>query len=153
MDIYAAAQRLAKLLSFDYSWPHTRGRHRVDAYPETKMISLIVIATKLAHPFDDIIRVPETMIDSSALRLDWEAWQQIMTEEPTKAFRKGEEAKVTEMDALTMSEKKLDDYLDWYQRTWIDDKDPKGEFTLPASCARLFEAHLLTSNDSVTAAS
>jgi RNA polymerase I-specific transcription initiation factor RRN7 len=134
VDVYAAAQRLAKILKLDLSWPNNRVRHRIESYPETQVISLIVIATKLAHPFDDIIRVPDSMKDSSALRVDWDAWQQNMREEAPRTFRKGEEVKVTETDALTMNGEKLDDYLDWYQRTWIDDKDPKSECALPWSC-------------------
>lgn len=127
MDTYAAARRLGKILDCNYSFPDKLGRHDITAYPEVQILSLIVIATKLCHPFDDIVRVPESLVDSSALRIDWNAWQDIMHEKPVKGFRKGEHVGVTDADVFEMNDEKLDEYLDWYQRTWIDDRDPKGK--------------------------
>lgn len=127
VDIYAAARRLGKILHYDYSFPDKLGRHGITAYPEVQIVSLTVIATKLCHPFDDILRVPESLTDSSALKIDWARWRDIMREKPVNGFRKGEQVEVTDADVFQMSEKKLDEYLDWYQRTWIDDRDPKGE--------------------------
>ncbi len=134
MDIYAAARRLGKILDIDFSFPNNLGRHRVTAYPESQIMSLIVISTKLCQPFDDIVRVPESVIDPSGLRLHWEEWQEIMAEKLPKGLRRGEEIKVTDEDVLKMNGKKLDDYLDWYRRTWIDDDDPKRESTLRKLC-------------------
>ncbi len=127
MDIYAAARRLGKLLEFDFSFPNKLGRHSITAYPEIQIISLIITATKLCHPFDDIVRTPESLTDPSTLRIDWGIWQEIMSERPIDGFKKGEQIKVTDADAFRMSGKKLDEYLNWYQRTWIDDRDPKRE--------------------------
>jgi RNA polymerase I-specific transcription initiation factor RRN7 len=130
VDIYAAARRLGKILYYEYSFPDKLCRHGITAYPEVQILSLIVIATKLCHPFDDIVRVPESLTDSSAIRIDWDGWRDIMREKPVKGFRKGEQVEVTDADVFQMSEKKLDEYLDWYQRTWIDDRDPKCELVL-----------------------
>ena len=127
MDTYAAARRLGKILNFNHSFPDKPRRHSVTADPETRLLSLIIIATKLCHPFDDIVRVPESLTDPSVLRIDWNVWQDIVSEKPVKGFRKGEQVKVIDADVFQMSDKKLDEYLDWYQRTWIDDRDPKGK--------------------------
>ena len=51
-----------------------------------------------------------------------------MAEAPTKGLKRGEEIKVTDADVMKMSGKQMDDYLDWYQRTWIDDRNPKSMF-------------------------
>lgn len=48
-----------------------------------------------------------------------------MGERSSDGLKQGDEIKVTDADVLDMSEKKMDDYLDWYQRTWIDDRDAK----------------------------
>lgn len=48
-----------------------------------------------------------------------------MAEAPTKGLKRGEEIKITDADVMKMSGKQMDDYLDWYQRTWIDDRNPK----------------------------
>jgi RNA polymerase I-specific transcription initiation factor RRN7 len=54
-----------------------------------------------------------------------------MKKPPIKGLRRGDEIKVTDEDVLSMGPRKIDDYLDWYQRTWMDDRDPKGISPLP----------------------
>jgi hypothetical protein len=91
-------------------------------------MSLIVIATKLSHPFDDIERAPQSEVDPTTVKVDWEKWRETMTETPTKGLKRGEEIKITDGDVMKMSGKQMDDYLDWYQQTWIDDRNPKSSF-------------------------
>jgi RNA polymerase I-specific transcription initiation factor RRN7 len=135
VDIYIAARRLAKLLKTDYSFPSNLAKHSVTVYPESQIISLVVIATKLSQPFDEIVRAPESIADPSSLTIDWGDWIQAMKEAPKDGIRRGHEIKVTDDDVFKMSDKKLDDYLDWYQRTWIDDNGnskcecPAGQYT------------------------
>lgn len=88
-------------------------------------MSLIVIATKLSQPFDHISRYPVGESDPSTVQIDWAKWAEIMAEPPTDGLNRGEEIHVTDADVLGMSEKAMDDYLDWYQGTWIDDRRPK----------------------------
>jgi RNA polymerase I-specific transcription initiation factor RRN7 len=40
-------------------------------------MSLIVIATKLSHPFDDVDRVPQSEIDPTTVKVDWVKWRKI----------------------------------------------------------------------------
>lgn len=127
MDIYAAARKLGRILEMDFSFPSTFQRHMVTANPEIQIISLIIIATKLCQPFDDIIRVPESVTDPSGLRLDWEIWSEIMTERLPQGLKRGQEINVTDSDVFRMKGTELDDYLDWYQRTWVDDNDSKSK--------------------------
>jgi RNA polymerase I-specific transcription initiation factor RRN7 len=127
VDIYAAARKLGRILEMDFSFPSTFQRHMVTANPEIQIISLIIIATKLCQPFDDIIRVPESVTDPSGLRLDWEIWSEIMTERLPQGLKRGQEINVTDSDVFRMKGTELDDYLDWYQRTWVDDNDSKSK--------------------------
>jgi RNA polymerase I-specific transcription initiation factor RRN7 len=127
VDIYAAARKLGRILEMDFSFPSTFQRHMVTANPEIQIISLIIIATKLCQPFDDIIRVPESVTDPSGLRLDWEIWSEIMTERLPQGLKRGQEINVTDSDVYRMKGTELDDYLDWYQRTWVDDNDSKSK--------------------------
>lgn len=92
------------------------------------MMSLIIIAVKLSHPFDDIDRIPETDADPTILKIDWPKWIRTMEERPSRGLKRGEEVKVIDADVWTMNAKKIDDYLDWYQRTWVDDRDPKSMY-------------------------
>jgi RNA polymerase I-specific transcription initiation factor RRN7 len=120
---------MATLLELDFSFPILRKKtHVVSGYPEVQLMSLIVIATKLSHPFDDVERLPETEADPTMVKVDWTIWRKIMAERPTKGLKRGEEIKITDEDVMAMSGKHMDGYLDWYQRTWIDDRNPKSKF-------------------------
>jgi RNA polymerase I-specific transcription initiation factor RRN7 len=126
VETYPAVRRLASLLKIDFSFPTLQKRsHGIIAYPEVQLMSLIVIATKLSQPFDNITRDRESELDPTSVKIDWEKWRQIMTEPLSDGLRRGEEIKVTDLDVFGMNDKKLDDYLDWYQRTWIGDQNPK----------------------------
>lgn len=126
VEIYPAAIRLAKLLDIDFCWPVTTKKLQgVSAYPELQLMCLIIIATKLSNPFDDIDRFPEDDSDPSIVRIDWSKWVRTMEERPSRGLKRGDEIKVSDTDVWSMNAKKMDDYLDWYQRTWIDDRDPK----------------------------
>lgn len=135
VEIYPAVRHLAELLGIGFSWPPVNKRMKsLSAYPEIQMISLIVIVTKLAHPFDDIPRHPESDSEPTTVRMDWQKWTRTMAEPPSRGLKRGEEIKVTDMDIPNMNAKKMDDYLDWYQRTWVGDSDPK----IPEQLLELF---------------
>lgn len=91
---------------------------------------LIVVATKLSHPFDNITRHPENESDPTTIKIDWEKWRQIMAEGKTDGLRRGEEIKIKDSDVIGMNEKEMDNYMDWYQRIWIDDRNPKSMLQL-----------------------
>jgi len=93
-------------------------------------MSLVVIATKLCHPFDNIVRFPESEADPTTVKIDWQKWTQIMGEKFSDGLARGEEMKITDANVFTMTDHKLDEYLNWYQRTWIDDRDPKSMHSL-----------------------
>jgi RNA polymerase I-specific transcription initiation factor RRN7 len=111
-------------ISFSFPTQHVRG-HNVTAYPEIQLISLIVIATKLSHPFDDIPRLPVSESDPTVTKINWTTWASIMTEKSEPGLKRGQELNVKDTDVWNMDGKKIDDYLDWYQRTWVDDRIPK----------------------------
>ena len=90
-------------------------------------MSLIVIATKLSQPFDQIRRYPKDESNPSTLQIDWGKWAQIMTEIPSDGLVRGEEIYVTDAAVPNMSEKAMNDYLDWHQNNWVDDRTPKSK--------------------------
>lgn len=126
VEIYPAVRRLGRFLDFDFVYSVSQKKvHEIRAYPEVQIVSLIVLATKLCHPFDDIDRTPESDLDPTTLKMDWAKWRRVVSRTPLEGLRSGDEVKITDEDVLGMNERKMDDYLDWYQRTWIDDRDPK----------------------------
>ncbi|KAI6710468.1 hypothetical protein JHW43_007006 [Diplocarpon mali] len=68
-----------------------------------------------------------TMMFSSAMKIDWGKWMKATTSESPEGFVKGEEIRAQDSDVWNMNADKLDDYMDWYQNTWIDDRNPKSE--------------------------
>jgi RNA polymerase I-specific transcription initiation factor RRN7 len=126
VEIIPAVRRLADLLDISFSFPvHNAKSYSVASYPEIQLISLIVIAIKLSQPFDDIRRLPTSESDLTSVRIDWKQWAQIMRERQIPGLRRGEELKVKDTEVWNMNAKKIDDYLNWYQSTWIDDREPK----------------------------
>ncbi len=106
--------------------------HQVTAYPEIQLVSLIVIATKLSHPFDEIPALSTSESDPTVMKIDWEKWAQIMAQKDPEGIKRGREIYVTEEDVCDMNEKNMDAYLDWFQRTLIDDnKQRKSMFLGP----------------------
>lgn len=95
------------------------------SYPEIRLMSLIIVATKLSQPFDDIARFSESESDPSTVQIDWARWAEIMAEPPTDGLRKGKEIHVMDQEVVGMSEKAVDDYLDWFQENWLDDRPPR----------------------------
>lgn len=114
------------MLDVDFTYPilHKKNYGSL-AYPEIQLMCLIVIATKLSQPFDDIVRVPVSESDPATVKIDWTKWREIMAEKESPGLKRGEEMKIKDADIIGMSDKKMDDYLDWYQRTWTDDNNPK----------------------------
>jgi RNA polymerase I-specific transcription initiation factor RRN7 len=115
------------MLEIDFAYPISQNRQFDVSYPEIQLMSLIVVATKLSHPFDDVVRHPESDSDPTTVKIDWSKWQEIMLDKPHEGLKRGDEIHVKDVDVALMSEKQMDDYMDWYQRTWIDGAEPKSE--------------------------
>jgi RNA polymerase I-specific transcription initiation factor RRN7 len=81
------------------------------------------------HPFDNIPRIPTNAGEPATMKLDWDDWMKTMAEEPPEGLKKGKEILITENDVIDMNDLKVDDYLDWYQKTWIDERDAKRMWT------------------------
>lgn len=126
VEIYPAVRRLATMLGIEFTYLISEKTRQLEiSHPEIQLMSLIVVATKLSHPFDDVVRHPEGEFDPTTTKIDWSKWQEMMIDKPQEGFKRGEEIHVGDTDVASMSEKQMDDYLDWYQRTWVDDTEPK----------------------------
>ncbi|EBA27336.1 RNA polymerase I specific transcription initiation factor Rrn7, putative [Aspergillus fumigatus A1163] len=126
VDVYPAVKRLQSLVGFRFEFPTTvPGRSRPLHLPEVQLITLIVISTKLFFPFDDIKRYPVSTREPSAQVLDWKLWGQVQRhfdrrETAGGRIGKGNEILVTEKDVFDMTPAQLDEYMDWYETSWLD---------------------------------
>lgn len=132
MEVIPAVRRLADLLDINFSYPLRNAKsYNVAAYPEIQLISLIVIATKLSQPFDNISRLPTSESDFTTMKINWKAWAMTMVDRGGDQIKRGEELRVKDTDVWNMDQGGMDDYLDWYQRTWIDDRELKSTKFFP----------------------
>jgi RNA polymerase I-specific transcription initiation factor RRN7 len=138
IEVYSLAQRLNRITKYSFAYPDqptraesTSRRRHATTYPEAQIISLIVTATKLLFPFDSdsVPRHPKSPNDLATLRMDWSAWltaksaMEASSElEPagSEGLNPGSEMAVTDGDVLNMNDAQLDQYMDWYQRTWLN---------------------------------
>jgi RNA polymerase I-specific transcription initiation factor RRN7 len=137
IEIFAATQRLAKVLELDFNFilEKSDGR-RKDAilrHPETRLVALMTVATKLLFPFDEVRRFPRSATDLAALGMDWEKWVDFQSGSNVHdGSESGSEAEdhrtkkevlpyrnamdFTEADILKASDEGLDQYMDWFER-------------------------------------
>ncbi|KAF2401649.1 hypothetical protein EJ06DRAFT_474872 [Trichodelitschia bisporula] len=124
LEVYPAARRLAALAKFDFKYPDKPHRRRAADCPELQLISTVIVAVKLLYPMDGIKRYPTKDDEPSAAIIDWESWD-MATKAYEDTFKNpdrlgySEAMQVKEADVLDMSEEKLDDYLDWYSKSWL----------------------------------
>lgn len=87
---------------------------------------------KLYHPFDGFTRHVRSLADSAALTVDWAAWVNVQSSHSTHAtgdahLERGSEINVTERDVMNMTGEQLDEYMDWYERTFVDESRVEGK--------------------------
>ena len=126
LEVYAAVKHLNGIVGFKFEYPELVGtRRRAISYPEAQLMSLVVIATKLLFPFNSDLmrRNPRNAIEQEMASIDWGTWA-----EGPKALKDvgrskdslndGTEINIKDTDVFEMSSSQLDQYMNWYQRTW-----------------------------------
>ncbi|KAI4202247.1 MAG: hypothetical protein LQ350_002631 [Teloschistes chrysophthalmus] len=135
LDLFVAVRRLAKLLQIDFSFPKARPYYRISSAPEVALVALLVITVKLYHPFDSIDRHPRSLTEPGTLGIDWNRWSEVQKDYDARdtaggKLGRGNEIKVTETDVFNLSGDQIDEYLDWFEKTWVDEerarKQPRG---------------------------
>ncbi|KAI0532616.1 hypothetical protein GGR58DRAFT_489604 [Xylaria digitata] len=128
IDVYITAKCIGEILKAEFSYPTGGKRIRTMDNPEILLASFVVVSAKLLYSLDGVERTPVSQQDPRRTKVNWEEWEKITAEKPagerTNLIR-GEEYKVTADDVLTMDKPKLDDYMDWFERMWLCDGEPK----------------------------
>ena len=99
-------------------------RHFVSSLPEVSLLAVVIISVKLLHPFEQS-EPQDTSALAGSLQMDWQEWEQARSEHLQRlneagALEKGTATHIEDEDVLRLSGKELDDYLDWYEGTWIE---------------------------------
>ncbi|EPS27904.1 hypothetical protein PDE_02848 [Penicillium oxalicum 114-2] len=128
IDIYESVQFLKTLVGFSYAFNIGGSRAKLKRaldLPEVQLMALIVIATKLIFPFDDLTRCPATTKEPATQIMDWARWARAQADFAYHEQSHGKIAnegaiQLTDKDVLTMAPSELDDYMDWYESNWLD---------------------------------
>ncbi|KAJ5278896.1 RNA polymerase I-specific transcription initiation factor Rrn7 [Penicillium angulare] len=127
IDVYEITKTLQTLLDFEFTYPNIPPeQQRIHGLhlPEVQLVVLIVLATKLLFPFDDLERHPITAFEPAAQGIDWDKWLQAQQNfdsqnNPHGILGKEKVIGVTERDVLKMEPEQLDGYMDWYEKNWL----------------------------------
>ncbi|KAK4694541.1 RNA polymerase I-specific transcription initiation factor RRN7, partial [Lecanoromycetidae sp. Uapishka_2] len=144
---------IASIMSIDFTFPVPGRRQRTSSLPELQLTCLLVIATKLYHPFSGPPRHARSFADPAALALDWSVWiaalkahDEALIEE--HHFPRGSEINVSEKDALKLTGEQIDEYLDYFERTFIDpERVEQKERGLPKQLLDMFPTHRLDGSE------
>ncbi|KAL4929450.1 TFIIB-type zinc finger domain-containing protein [Aspergillus undulatus] len=126
VDIYPVTKRLQTLVGFTFEYPtKIVGKRKPLDKPELQLATLVVIATKLLFPFDDVQRHPLSSQEPTVQAMNWEAWAEVQNhfdrrDATAGRIGKGKEILVKEGDVLTMTPDQLDEYMDWYESSWLE---------------------------------
>lgn len=144
VNVYLATRDLARLLNVDLQFPESNRELTLQGFPEIQLISLLTIAVKLYHPFDTSPRIVDASSNPAILAMDWKVWSEVshaqyVQRASAQSLSPGEEVKITEKEVLEMSSHQLDQYLDWYGKTWVvDTSRPERKDILPDQLLDMF---------------
>ncbi|CDM26542.1 hypothetical protein DTO006G1_3297 [Penicillium roqueforti] len=133
IEIYDTTMILQDLLGFTLQYPTTSssdGRKTALLLPDLQLMVLIIISTKLLFPIDDLKRYPSTDQEPAVQVMDWALWARSQNHfDRDRGFGgnigKKTAIQITDQDVLNMTSAQLDDYMDWYQSSWLDtSKEP-----------------------------
>ena len=125
VGIFDVVLRLALLLHVDFSFHDLGSQQRSNLLPEVQLMVLLVISVKLYYPFDSVKRCSRSQTELAAMAIDWDIWSETRQENRQNflggaSIGRGNEMLVTENDVMKMTGNQLDEYLDWYEKTWIN---------------------------------
>jgi RNA polymerase I-specific transcription initiation factor RRN7 len=127
LELYDATRRLGELLGYDFM-PHFKGKKRLGIrhLPEAQLVSCVVVCIKVLYPFDQERRFWRSSTEQTIALMNWDVWCREMSD--TKDMDSGrftteQMAKLSEKDVFSMGPEEMDQYLDFYADTFLDDAE------------------------------
>lgn len=118
-EIYVHVRAMTRLLQLAFTFHMNKKRFKILDHPDVLLVACIVVSTKLIHPFDGQERVPVSYRDPSSLQIDWNKWKELMRDPDSEGMERRDMHKVQPEDAWLMTDRKIDDYLAWFEQTQI----------------------------------
>ncbi|KAH7371389.1 hypothetical protein BKA66DRAFT_572882 [Pyrenochaeta sp. MPI-SDFR-AT-0127] len=130
LELYDATIRLGDLLGHDFALHYNRKKRLgIRHLPEAQLIGCVVVCVKLLYPFDDERRYPKTVLEPTATTFNWRDWHDQMRAVGMKqrgsreCLTTEELTMLNEKDVLSMQPDQMDQYLDFYAETFLDDAE------------------------------
>ncbi|KAJ9666891.1 hypothetical protein H2201_003025 [Coniosporium apollinis] len=139
LDVYPAARRVGGMVGYGFGFPNgpvkTGKRKKVTDAPEVQLMGCVVVAVKILFPFHEGEGGQKVQSDGKTglVRVDWDGWESAQRDYEEGRERPGrlgfEDAmRVGEEEVFGMTDLQMDDYLDWYEDTWVEQEtDAKGK--------------------------
>ncbi|KAJ8108824.1 hypothetical protein OPT61_g7901 [Boeremia exigua] len=130
LEVYDITIRLGKVLDYDFVLQED-GKRRLGVrhLPEAQLASCLVVCVKLLYPFDGVKRHPRSAAEPTAAVINWAHWKEQMElanaerASGDNRFTIEELTKLEERDVFDMAPDRLDQYLDFYADTFLDDAE------------------------------
>jgi RNA polymerase I-specific transcription initiation factor RRN7 len=130
LEVYDATLRLGDLLGYTFAFRYD-GRQNLGVrhLPEAQLIGCLVLCVKLLYPFDKVRRAPQSSSEPTAVVMNWKRWCEHITatkkeqREINPGFTTEELTKLQESDVFEMRPDQLDQYLDFYADTFLDNAE------------------------------
>jgi RNA polymerase I-specific transcription initiation factor RRN7 len=130
LEVYDYTLRLSKLLGYDFVL-HQDGNKRLGVrhLPEAQLAGCLVFCVGLLYPFDGEKRHPYLASEPTSAVMNWSHWLEQV--QAAKAVPEGGNGRFTienlisleEKDAFEMASEQLDQYLDFYADTFLDNAE------------------------------
>ncbi|KAF2628979.1 hypothetical protein BU25DRAFT_25033 [Macroventuria anomochaeta] len=130
LEIYDVTIRLSKLLGYDFVL-HQDGEKRlgIKHLPEAQLVGCLLVCVKVLYPFDGEVRHPRSAAEPTAAVISWRHWHEQLRS--AKAGQEGHDQRYTveeltkleEKDVFDMAPDRLDQYLDFYADTFLDNAE------------------------------
>jgi RNA polymerase I-specific transcription initiation factor RRN7 len=130
LELYSATLRLGELLGYDYALHYNdRQRLGVRNLPEAQLAGCLIVCVKLFYPFDKVKRYPTSSSEPTAAVVDWKKWCKAIKASNTRqkegnpGLTTEDLTKLTESNVFDMQPNQLDQYLDFYADTFLDNAE------------------------------
>ncbi|KAJ6119408.1 hypothetical protein N7523_003688 [Penicillium sp. IBT 18751x] len=134
IDVYDTVKTLQQLIDFDFTYPsvlESQKRRNSLQLPEVQLVVLLVISTKLIFPFDDLKRYAASHREPATQIMDWSRWEynqkwfEHLSMAQDDKLDKETLIRINDHDIFQMEPDQLDQYMDWYESSWLDNSRSK----------------------------
>ena len=114
LEVYPAVRRMAVYIQYDFKYGAVeKDRTLITDVPEAQLIACLIGVIKIFYPLTGPTPVPSQETSPAAAVLDWDVWEQRMSEATPLEYL--EAIQMTDREAIDLQNSKVDEYFDFFQ--------------------------------------